>query len=115
VVHSEWKPAFAQFSWFVPLPPASDNGLAKESGADALQVNCCFGETSGITSQNGLARNGVTGQQRGPERPELLRRPGMVPIVPQEVSHQGLSVPPVNTFTDTAPTNAAAFYWIEVQ
>jgi mRNA interferase MazF len=35
---TEWKPAFAQFSWFVPLPPATENGLAKESGADAFQV-----------------------------------------------------------------------------
>ena len=35
---TEWKPAFAQFSWFVFLPPTSANGLLKESGADAFQV-----------------------------------------------------------------------------
>jgi mRNA interferase MazF len=35
---TEWKPAFAGFSWFVPLSPAPENGLAKESGADAFQV-----------------------------------------------------------------------------
>jgi mRNA interferase MazF len=35
---TEWKPAFARFSWFVHLPPTSENGLAKESGADAFQV-----------------------------------------------------------------------------
>jgi mRNA interferase MazF len=35
---TEWKPAFAQFSWFVQLPPTADNGLIKESGADAFQV-----------------------------------------------------------------------------
>jgi mRNA interferase MazF len=32
------KPAFAQFSWFVFLPPTPGNGLMKESGADAFQV-----------------------------------------------------------------------------
>ncbi|MEK7685775.1 MAG: type II toxin-antitoxin system PemK/MazF family toxin [Verrucomicrobiota bacterium] len=35
---TEWKTTFAQFSWFVRLPPASQNGLGKESGADAFQV-----------------------------------------------------------------------------
>jgi len=35
---TEWKPAFAQFSWFVPLPPTPENGLGKDSGADAFQV-----------------------------------------------------------------------------
>ena len=35
---TEWKPAFAQFSWFVLLPPTPENGLVKESGADAFQV-----------------------------------------------------------------------------
>ena len=35
---TEWKPAFAQFSWFVHLPPTPENGLVKESGADAFQV-----------------------------------------------------------------------------
>jgi mRNA interferase MazF len=35
---TEWKPAFAQFSWFVFLPATPENGLMKESGADAFQV-----------------------------------------------------------------------------
>ncbi len=35
---TEWKPAFAQFSWFVHLPPTTENGLTKVSGADAFQV-----------------------------------------------------------------------------
>src|SRR5437667_9325331 len=35
---TEWKPVFAQFSWFVHLPPTLQNGLLKESGADAFQV-----------------------------------------------------------------------------
>ena len=35
---TEWKPVFAQFSWFVRLPPTVDNGLVKPSGADAFQV-----------------------------------------------------------------------------
>ena len=35
---TEWKPAFAQFSWFVLLLPTPENGLVKESGADAFQV-----------------------------------------------------------------------------
>jgi mRNA interferase MazF len=35
---TEWKPPFARFSWFVHRPPTRENGLAKESGADAFQV-----------------------------------------------------------------------------
>lgn len=35
---TEWKPALAHFSWFVHLPPTPENGLTKESGADAFQV-----------------------------------------------------------------------------
>ncbi len=35
---TEWSSVFAQFSWFVHLPPSNDNGLTKESGADAFQV-----------------------------------------------------------------------------
>ena len=33
-----WNPAFARHPWFVRLVPAPNNGLAKESGADAFQV-----------------------------------------------------------------------------
>jgi len=35
---TDWKPVFAQFSWFVHLMPTQENGLVKESGADAFQV-----------------------------------------------------------------------------
>jgi mRNA interferase MazF len=35
---TDWKPVFAQFSWFVPLAPSSENGLLKLSGADAFQI-----------------------------------------------------------------------------
>jgi mRNA interferase MazF len=35
---TDWKPAFANFAWFVHLPATPDNGLTKESGADAFQV-----------------------------------------------------------------------------
>ena len=35
---TEWKPVFAQFSWFVRFLPTVANGLMKESGADAFQV-----------------------------------------------------------------------------
>ncbi len=35
---TDWKPVFANFAWFVNLPATPDNGLAKDSGADAFQV-----------------------------------------------------------------------------
>lgn len=35
---TDWKPAFANLAWFVHLPATPDNGLTKESGADAFQV-----------------------------------------------------------------------------
>ena len=35
---TDWKPVFAQFSWFVFLAPTPENGLSKDSGADAFQV-----------------------------------------------------------------------------
>ena len=35
---TDWKPVFARFSWFVRLAPTAENGLVKESGADAFQV-----------------------------------------------------------------------------
>lgn len=35
---TDWKPAYANFSWFVHLMPDSQNGLMKESGADTFQV-----------------------------------------------------------------------------
>jgi mRNA interferase MazF len=35
---TDWKPAFANFAWFVPLPAIPENGLTKDSGADAFQV-----------------------------------------------------------------------------
>src|SRR5437764_14681269 len=35
---TDWKPTFGNFVWFVHLPARPDNGLIKESGADAFQV-----------------------------------------------------------------------------
>ena len=35
---TEWKPVFAEFSWFVYLQPTAENGLTKDSGADAFQI-----------------------------------------------------------------------------
>ena len=34
----DWKSDFGNLSWFVFLPAASENGLSKDSGADAFQV-----------------------------------------------------------------------------
>ena len=33
---TDWKPDYAYVSWFVFLPMTSENGLLKDSGADAL-------------------------------------------------------------------------------
>lgn len=33
-----WQPQFARYFWMVHLLPAAENGLAKESAADAFQV-----------------------------------------------------------------------------
>src|SRR3954470_12886384 len=35
---TDWKPQFASFPWFVPIPADSGNGLSKDSGADAFQT-----------------------------------------------------------------------------
>lgn len=35
---TDWKPPFAQLSWFIPIPADASNRLAKDSGADAFQV-----------------------------------------------------------------------------
>src|SRR5262245_40572103 len=34
---TDWKPQYAQFPWFVEIPVTPDNGLVKDSGADAFQ------------------------------------------------------------------------------
>lgn len=33
-----WRREYATYDWFVPLEPTAENGLTKESGADAFQV-----------------------------------------------------------------------------
>lgn len=33
-----WKPTFSNYFWMVNLQPSSQNGLSKESAADAFQV-----------------------------------------------------------------------------
>ena len=35
---TDWKPAYANLPWFVRVPATPQNGLAKDSGADAFQV-----------------------------------------------------------------------------
>jgi mRNA interferase MazF len=35
---TDWKPQCAAYPWFVELPAAPANGLAKDSGADAFQT-----------------------------------------------------------------------------
>jgi mRNA interferase MazF len=35
---TDWKPAFANYPWFVELPADPTNGLQKDSGADAFQT-----------------------------------------------------------------------------
>jgi mRNA interferase MazF len=35
---TDWKPAYASLPWFVRVPATPQNGLAKDSGADAFQV-----------------------------------------------------------------------------
>lgn len=35
---TDWKPEFAKLSWFIFLRATTDNGLSKDSGADAFQV-----------------------------------------------------------------------------
>lgn len=35
---TDWKPRYEQFVWFVPVPKTAQNGLSKDSGADAFQV-----------------------------------------------------------------------------
>jgi mRNA interferase MazF len=36
---TDWKPHYANASWFVRIPASAANGLNKDSGADAFQVN----------------------------------------------------------------------------
>lgn len=35
---TDWKPQYAGFPWFVLIPADSENGLRKDSGADAFQT-----------------------------------------------------------------------------
>jgi mRNA interferase MazF len=35
---TDWKPNYASIPWFVELPAATSNGLAKDSGADCFQT-----------------------------------------------------------------------------
>jgi mRNA interferase MazF len=35
---TDWKPQYAIFPWFVLIPADVDNGLSKDSGADAFQT-----------------------------------------------------------------------------
>jgi mRNA interferase MazF len=35
---TDWKPQYANYPWFVPIPADTSNGLSKDSGADAFQT-----------------------------------------------------------------------------
>lgn len=35
---TDWKASYAHYPWFVPIPADADNGLTKDSGADAFQT-----------------------------------------------------------------------------
>lgn len=35
---TDWKPQYAAFPWFVLIPADANNGLSKDSGADAFQA-----------------------------------------------------------------------------
>jgi mRNA interferase MazF len=35
---TDWKPHYAAYPWFAEIPADADNGLSKDSGADAFQV-----------------------------------------------------------------------------
>ncbi|MFI5461323.1 MAG: type II toxin-antitoxin system PemK/MazF family toxin [Isosphaerales bacterium] len=35
---TDWKPQYANYPWMVELPASADNGLAKDSVADAFQT-----------------------------------------------------------------------------
>lgn len=35
---TDWKPLYASFPWFTLIPADNDNGLSKDSGADAFQT-----------------------------------------------------------------------------
>ena len=35
---TDWKPQYHGFPWFVLIPANADNGLSKDSGADAFQM-----------------------------------------------------------------------------
>jgi mRNA interferase MazF len=54
---TDWKPHYANASWFVYVPASATNGLSKDSGADAFQVKS-------LSENRFLKRLGeVTGQQ----------------------------------------------------
>jgi mRNA interferase MazF len=54
-----WQPQFANHFWHIRLLPSAMNGLAKESGADALQVKSIsinrFQRKIGITTSKEIA------------------------------------------------------------
>ncbi len=35
---TDWNPTYTTFPWFVRVPATAENGLTKESGADAFQI-----------------------------------------------------------------------------
>jgi mRNA interferase MazF len=60
---TDWKPAFAHFAWFVPLPATADNGLTKDSGADAFQVKSLSEAAFSISSGNSRRASLITSRR----------------------------------------------------
>ncbi|WP_165227010.1 type II toxin-antitoxin system PemK/MazF family toxin [Aquisphaera insulae] len=40
---TDWKPQYMNYPWFVEIPATSENGLIKDSGADAFQTKSVSG------------------------------------------------------------------------
>ena len=57
---TDWKPIYAGFPWFVHIAATGQNGLAKESGADAFQVKSVattrFAHQLGVLTDDEMTR-----------------------------------------------------------
>lgn len=55
---TDWKTRYKKYPWFTKLPPTSENGLTKMSGADSFQVKSVshkrFVRRLGVVSESQL-------------------------------------------------------------
>ncbi len=58
---TDWKPTYVALPWFVRILAAPQNGLSKESGADAFQVKS-LANTRFVARLGRVARPGALGQ-----------------------------------------------------